>query len=91
MRKAVLVMDMPENCKDCTMSIQSKEKHTGQFCWRCINALTIMIDKSGEKPDWCPLRPVPEKKEKYSLMGDNSAGRVDGWNACIDEILGGVE
>ena len=89
MSKAVLVMDMPENCKDCIMSIQSQEKHTGQFCLRCIYTPTIMIDKSGEKTDWCPLRPLPEKKEKYSLMGDNSAGRVDGFNDCIDEILGG--
>ncbi len=93
MSKAILVMDMPENCKDCIMSIQSKEKHTGQFCWRCINAPTIMIDKSGDKPDFCPLRPVPEKVtepiDEEDIGKDYSEGTMDGWNACIDAIGGG--
>ena len=47
------------------------------------------------KPDWCPIRPVLEKKP---LTGDVSnsekAGNElvrAGWNACIDEILKGVD
>lgn len=59
-------------------------------CNYCIATNRIIVD-ADRKVRWCSLRPMPKKKEKYSLMGDNSAGRVDGWNACIDEILGGVE
>lgn len=37
-------------------------------------------------PDWCPLKPVPEKKkiDEYFYPNFDYA-----WNACIDEILKG--
>jgi hypothetical protein len=43
------------------------------------------------KPDWCPLRELPERKEelpveKYEFGGIGKAF-VSGWNACLDEIL----
>lgn len=89
MSKAILVMDMPSNCRDCVLCIASREKHTGQFCWRCINHPTIMIEKNGTKPDWCPLKPMPEKKD--NAIGTNYQRFVKGYNACIDEILGDKE
>lgn len=64
----------------------------------------ITIDKDGtarqirddlygvKKQDWCPLKPLPEKKE-YIVPIDNVESQKDiiavGWNACIDEITGG--
>lgn len=95
MSKAVLVMDMPENCIDCIFCREISE--CTEACCEIEfesedDSLCRMIDNyCQEKPDWCPLRHVPDKKEKYSLMGDNSEGYVDGWNACIDDILGGAE
>ena len=92
MGKAVLVMDMPESCSKCMFLYE--------FCGiKNCNLMNVMYGGASRlsqhnftkcRHEKCPLRPVPEKKEKYSLMGDNSAGRVDGWNTCIDEILGGV-
>lgn len=40
-------------------------------------------------PDWCPLKPLPERKE-YIAPIDNVESQKDiiavGWNACIDAI-----
>ena len=47
------------------------------------------------KPKWCPLKPMPEKKnekdvEKIYSINDRSwtNGFSDGYNYCINEILG---
>lgn len=87
MAKAVLVMDMPKTCKDCVLCIASQEKHSGQFCWRCVNHPTVMIPKEGIKPDWCPLKPVPEKREPDERYYESSYVDI-GFNACIDAICG---
>ena len=91
MPKAVLVMDMPESCKKCV------------FC-RGLNACKLKkylvgdrictiytVDKQimeGGKPDWCPLRELPEKMpELKSGYEDISTSiRRVGWNACLDAI-----
>ena len=46
-----------------------------------------------EKPDWCPLRELPEMKERLVATNDYdggySHGFTHGYNACIDELLKG--
>ena len=44
---------------------------------------------SQKKPDWCPLRELPEKMpELKSGYEDISTSiRRVGWNACLNEIL----
>lgn len=81
MPKAVLVMDMPECCADC---------YCGYF-ERDTKELNLVCGATGEdannvgKPDWCPLRELPEKANHPDYCDD---GRFDkGWNACLDEIL----
>lgn len=80
MSKSVLVMDTPEKCKSCI--------YIGAFTDFCrINCRDIK-DPS-VKPDWCPLKPLPEKSTIENDMTDYQCGLVDGWNQCIDEITGG--
>ena len=47
------------------------------------------------KPEWCPLRELMEKKEhvkSYDFLSEQKANSfVDGYNACIDEIMKGSE
>jgi len=40
------------------------------------------------RPDWCPLKPLPEKNTIENDMTDYQCGMVDGRNQCIDEIAG---
>ena len=94
MSKSVLVIDTPRTCMRCPFGLI-----IGDYFF-CI----ITIDKDGaarqirddlygvKKQDWCPLKPLPEKKE-YIVPIDNVESQKDiiavGWNACIDEITGG--
>ncbi len=85
MAKAILVMDMPETCKDCSCKYPSYKDYALYDC--AITGKTVPIDggRYGEKPNWCPLRELPEKANHPDYC-DN--GRFDkGWNACLDEIL----
>ena len=75
--KAILVIDMPENCFKCKLQDWAncriiKGCHTGDT-----------------RPDWCPLKELPKKK-KDTLM-TNYSRYVQGWNDCIDRILEGSE
>ena len=95
MSKAVLVIDMPSNCKDCNMSVLGIEPHTGQMCFRCVHHPTIMVlPKETKRPDWCPLRELPEKMQvcgKYPQEDKIVPSYKIGYNACIDELLKGEE
>ena len=83
--KAILVLDIPENCFKCKLQDWAncrivKGCHTGDT-----------------RPDWCPLKPMPDKAEVSDCdeLCDTDdwydSGYADGYNACIDEILGDKE
>lgn len=84
MSKSVLVIDTPENCDSCNFF---GELHPLKFC--CANRR--YIEDSNKKSSWCPLKPLPEKKE-YIVPIDNVESQKDiiavGWNACVNEITG---
>ena len=52
MKKAVLVMDMPEYCYQCICFCVTA---FGDFCNHTDKEITTY-----ERPDWCPLREVLE-------------------------------
>ena len=86
MAKAVLIMDdMPDYCNDCYAMYMSL---SGIFC----RAAEESLPAKAERPDWCPLRELPEKKETvHSQECYTNSYFTDemnaGWNACLDEIL----
>lgn len=79
MSKAVLVMDMPESCDMCDLTDMANGK---MYCG-VPGCGELTKDYISCRPDWCPLRPMPEKKQNACTHG--FAG---GWNACIDAIEG---
>ena len=99
MSKAVLVMDMPKDCCDCRFCRELDEgvkacceimdnPSNSELC-RIVDVHYCM-----EKPDWCPLRELPEKSEVSDCeeLCDTDdwydSGYAAGYNACIDELLG---
>lgn len=83
MQKAILVMDMPDICWKC--SACAFLNYTNEY-WCC--AKDRLVDPNS-KPDWCPLKPVPEKYGPFDCMHDDYGERFsNGYNACVDEILG---
>ena len=101
MSKAILVMDMPKDCCDCRFCRELDEgvkaccelmdnPSNSELCRR------IDVHYCYEKPEWCPLRELPQKQEDKSLKVVPTAPSqyteyVKGYNACIDEIIGGAE
>lgn len=94
MSKALLVMDMPKSCRECPLA--QNESYPLEEAYMCSVTRKWVIDKECEsRQNWCPLKEVPEKKEREFVEedynGGYSHGIVHGWNACIDEILKGSE
>lgn len=89
MAKAVLVMDMPEQaCQKCALCYETENDDE----YLCCAVGKLLPD--GEKPDWCPLRELPEKNPnnpelKPGVYYTEKGYEVfkSGWNACLDEIL----
>lgn len=91
MAKAILIMDMPEDCKQCVFCRGLNACKLKKYLVRDKICTVYTVDKQimeGGKPDWCPLRELPEKSD-HPEHCDN--GRFDaGWNACLDSIEGGA-
>ncbi|MBR2653992.1 MAG: hypothetical protein IKD59_05485 [Lachnospiraceae bacterium] len=50
--KAILVIDMPKNCAECKL----------MYLQGIGEGICNAVDWD-ERPTWCPLRPLPQKKE----------------------------
>ncbi len=93
MSKSVLVIDTPGSCMGCNFFICDGDTNMDS-CMARETARSVDLEKY-DKPDWCPLKPLPEKKEEMGMprtpsMNDiKRIGFQKGWNACIDEIIGG--
>lgn len=89
MAKAVLVMDNPESCFECNFLYCDGDTNLDS-CQAREEARPV-DSETYKKPDWCPLRELPEKKEELSVekyeFGGLGKAFVSGWNACLDEIL----
>lgn len=93
MSKAVLVLDMPESCDVCPFSTMYE---TPDGLIECENPLSEeygcnVSDYEGTRPDECPLRELPEKKNVKDTETATAFATFIGWNACIDEITGEQE
>lgn len=84
MSKAMLIMDMPESCAECQLSRCLIHKGVG-ICG--VNS--ERFDDIKKVQEWCPLREVPKKMAEETRWFDIEYAK--GWNACIDEILGGKD
>lgn len=89
MSKSVLVIDTPGNCYSCCL-------HEPIRNWSYCAVKLKRIENSSVKPDWCPLKPLPEKmkltgvynREYFQSNGKMPSYKI-GWNDCIDKITGG--
>lgn len=94
MSKAILVMDMPKSCKDCRIRFSNS---WSDYCpYEKTGTYYEDVDDfvyHNSKPNWCPLKEVPEKKNSIYKYPSFSYGEGwdKGYNACIDKILEGSE
>lgn len=87
MPKAVLIVEMHESCMECDFCDAFGEcKYVGYVGEAFEHGLRYIK---------CPLKPIPEKKNEFQAYAlfpsDNRSyvnGVADGYNRCVDEILG---
>ncbi len=85
MSKAILVIDMPDSCSKCPLF----GGFYSDMCCKGLNNRGINYPyPENFRQDWCPLKPVPEKKLAYITSSDHLIGFGEGYNACIDDIIG---
>jgi len=107
--KAILLIDMPESCGKCKFLMPPDEidyddsyyggEHLSEYCLpmeeenRKFKGARFITD--GKRPSWCPLKPIPEKKQEYlykqTINGIEAPEVIDwnrGYNACLDSIIG---
>jgi hypothetical protein len=84
MRKAILVIDMPESCSKCPLF---NGYYADMSCGGLNNRGINYPYPEDFKQDWCPLKPMPERDEAYHLL-EFDAGYKVGWNDCIKTISG---
>lgn len=88
MSKAILIMDMPKNCAECSLCGTQDGEY---FCIPDDFAHYLgdsYVNRFCEnKPEWCPLKPIPEKTIPFPIDDEEQKQFCKGWNACIDEIL----
>ena len=88
----ILLDDIPECCATPDGMVKCPMAWNTQFCSRfspkgldMTNGEWEEIYMLGIKPDWCPIRPIPERAYHEDYW-DN--GRYDkGWNDCLAELM----
>ena len=94
MSKAVLVLDMLETCWDCNFCREIQEGI--EACCELMdelndNTLCRMIDSKNEycqeKPNWCPLKELPDEIHSKEYLDEYCDCYDDGWNSLRKKIL----
>jgi hypothetical protein len=86
MAKAILIMDMPSSCVNCDFfDLRHKYCNVIWFGKDVGNYVKC-------RHEYCPLREVKKEIDTNKVPYDADYYSYHlGYNACIDEILGGVE
>ena len=88
MKKAVLLMNVPEKCLDCNLCVLDMDGSIS--CYYNKREICSKVGENNSRPEWCPLRPLPDRKEitETYKWEDRLPSFKCGWNWCLDEITG---
>lgn len=90
MAKGIIVLDkIPRTCQHIRGNKEEGCPFGGMFCQICDMDVMEHVIK-GTKPDWCPIKLMPERKTLTGDLSDITKMGVElvrvGFNACLDEI-----
>lgn len=87
MSKGIIVVDVPAGCYECECSITKEYQNSMSGEHYCgITERKVSKYWSHEpslKPYWCPINPMPEKKNEHNTTYDSEYFYVHGWNDCL--------
>ena len=88
MSVVVIGMEMPKKCEDCEIETCDENYYGDEFNHRCsllYKGYTSRCRNAG-RPNWCPLRPLPEKHGRLidvdameRVMSDTVQGDIRGY------------
>lgn len=84
MAKAVLVIDMPNNCGECPIV---HSDFCGEAWCNLVDDDVWYETKGNKRYDYCPLKPLPRLHTEIDAFQEGD-DYTEGWNECLDEILG---
>lgn len=82
MAKAVLVIDMPNNCGECPIV---HSDFCGEAWYNLVDDDVWYETKGNKRYDYCPLKPLPNKLEPNT---DDEPSLIEGWNLFRERITG---
>lgn len=90
MAKGIIVAEMPESCARCPFETRVKNE---SLCIIHENIVLTLkanpISDIQNRPDWCPMRPMPARKTGRGLPKyDTDIHYEIGWNDCMDYLEG---
>ena len=82
--KAILVVDIPDELEYEELYFDGEIRYTSEF-----DKGYVFLKETGR----CLLKPMPQKKNKKDIVikgktAEILEARFEGWNDCLDEILG---
>ena len=82
--KAVLVIDMPENCMECAIGDTPHDTEWLDNRIYCPVAKEVACTATmPNRPEWCPLRQLPRPQfDETGMFKEYETG----WNACLSWI-----
>ena len=89
-RKSIIVIDEPSSCKECAIRFDDEYSY---WC-PCVrpnpepNGIYEYF-KNETKPNWCPLKPVPEFKLSEVPFEVDYMSYSRGFDEAVYKILGG--
>lgn len=83
MSKAILVLDMPENCYECDFLDDDGDY---PMCRITTEVCGYRFKTYENKMNKCPLKELPEYQ--FEWYDDEKSDWERGYNACLNEILG---
>ena len=88
MSKGIIVIDIPECCDKCP-AFERKTYSCG-CTWNDI--LRDFEEYEEERSPDCPLKPLPQYMTMENVVSsDYNEAFVNGFNYCLDDILGDTE
>ena len=87
MKKAVLLMNVPEKCLDCNLCVLDMDGSIS--CYYNKREICSNVGENNSRPNWCPLKSLTEEDHEDHYPNEWEYGYADGWNDCLREIMGG--
>lgn len=84
--KAILVIDMPKSCAECTLRTSLEANYL--YCIATLPRLKIdPMTAHLIKEHKCPLKPMPTRvRHEEGLDSAFNIGWEHGYNACLDDL-----